>query len=532
MSSWMCDGIVKNGQQYPNASGEHEAYENFGPDCVMCGLPKEAMQGSGKPAKTKMVSSQGNSSSFPLPIIIGAIALCFVLVGGAGLFFLLNKPSEDTSSNNNDSNISPTTPINNSGDFISDNASHSAQISQGEKILLNSTVEKEAGAASFSQQDWMGAIAEYEKASQINANDPENKIYSQNAQAREAGNPLMIAAVVPIGNSADSAAEILRGVASYQEEFNQSPVNGRLLEVVIADSSDSLIASSLANDLINSGTILGVLGYGVDPGSQKAIKKYNDEGLAVLSPLTTSLEKSILKTIPVAQKSGQLLNNYLQAVSKTLTQFANKKHSKVKAVIYFNSDSPYSLQLKQELNNYLSDIVEEIDITNSSDFADKLANASQNGANTVFLALSKNKVPEAVEIAQVNQNLTSPLTIMGGDELYNADILVQGGDAIANLILAVPWSFNPKDPFAKDAVQSWKGRVSWRTATAYDATKALGEAIRQDPTKSGTADLLNQGITMTGSTTDFNIFNEVPLVKAIKGKSGPPGSDYQFDSIL
>jgi ABC-type branched-subunit amino acid transport system substrate-binding protein len=533
MSSWICDGIPKNGKQYPNVpEGGHEPYENYGPDCVICGLPQEAMKGSGKPGKTVVVGKSGQESSSSLPLIIAAI-VGFLVIGGVGLYFLLSNEAKKSDSGGPPIDNGPV--ITTASVFFSDGASNAQEISQGEKILLDSSVEKQAGATSFAQQDWPGAMAEYQKAAQRQPNDPEGKIYLQNAKAREAGNPLTIAAVVPLSASPDSAKEILRGVASYQEEFNQSPASGRLLEVVIANNSNALFASSLAQDLINAGDIIGLLGYGVDPGSQQAVRKYNDAGIAVLSPLTASLNQSVLQTIPVDQKANQLLTNYLQAVSKTLTEYASKQ-SAVKAVIFYNSDSPYSLQLKQELVNALpqvkSQLLREIDITTGGNFANELNSASQQGANTVFLALSKNKVAEAVTIAQANASLTSPLSLLGGDELYNPDILIQGGEAMADLILAVPWSFQTGDPFAQDAVKSWKGRVSWRTATAYDATKALGEAIRQDPTRAGTSSLLDRGITLSGSTTNFNIFNEVPLVRAVKGNSGPPGSKYQFDSIL
>lgn len=97
------------------------------------------------------------------------------------------------------------------------------------------------------------------------------------------------------------------------------------------------------------------------------------------------------------------------------------------------------------------------------------------------------------------------------------------------MVLAVPWSFSPNDPFAKDALDNWKGRVSWRTATAYDATKSLTQTISKNPDRAQVAQAFKQGVGLTDSTTDFNIFNEVPLVKAVKGKEGPKGSDYQFD---
>jgi ABC-type branched-subunit amino acid transport system substrate-binding protein len=527
MSSWTCDGIPKV-LGYPK--NPHEPYENYSPNCVICGLPQEAVV----PDKSK--STQISALPKVKVLVIINVIVFLLIIGGISVFFLLKpSPRKDNDTDittNGSSNQSIITP----SPFISVNANNSSLISQGEKILLDSTPEKRNGTASFAQENWTQARIDFEQAAISNPNDPEAKIYRENAKAQEAGNPLLIAAVTPISSSLNSAKEILRGVATYQEEFNQSPPSGRFLEVIIVDHSDTLISSSLAQDLIKATEILGVLGYGVDPGSQKAIQEYNNAGLAVLSPLTTTINQDILQTISPDQKANQLLTNYLQAVSKTLTQYVSKENSLIQSVIFYNSDSAYSLQLKEELVKAISQVqgqlLQEIDVTNNPNFSQEVINTNQQGANTIFLALSKNKVSDAISIAKTNVNLSSPMNIVGGDELYNPDILIQGGDAIANLTLAVPWSFNPNDPFAKDAVTSWKGRVSWRTATAYDTTKALGEAIRQDSTRSGISSLLNQGITLTGSNTDFNIFNEVPLVKAIPGKNGPAGSNYQFDPVL
>ena len=45
--SWICKGVASDGQQHSNQNplGEHEAYENFGDDCVICGLKKEQVNG-------------------------------------------------------------------------------------------------------------------------------------------------------------------------------------------------------------------------------------------------------------------------------------------------------------------------------------------------------------------------------------------------------------------------------------------------------------------------------------------------------
>ncbi len=531
LQSWLCDGNPKDGKDYPNCTGAHEPYENFGSDCAVCGLPKEAME-KGKP--TSSTSAADNSQL----VKIGVIAAAILVLGG--LIFtgvrMLSKPGEEPTASNSPNTTNTTNPPVNSnsgnvGVFLSNQASNAQLISQGEKILLDANSTKQTAASAFSQENWDGAIASYQQAVANDPNDPESKIYLNNAKARKAGNPLTIAVVAPISNNPDSAKEILRGVASQQEEFNKVPsASGQLLEVVIANNSDVLKAASIAQDLINSPAILGVVGYGIDPGSQQALRTYKGTDLVALSPLTTSITSDgKLQTIPIDQKQNELLGNYLQGVSKTLLGYAQKQNASPAVVVFYNSDSPYSMQLKQELVAAIPTVngklIKEIDVSNSDPITEL---NSATGANTIMLALSKNKVSEAIKIAQANSNKA---TIIGGDELYNPDLLVQGGNSIKGITLAVPWSFKPNDPFAKDAVTSWKGRVSWRTATAFDATKALTDAVSQNPTRNGVSTLLNQGMMISGNTTSFNIFNEVPLVQAVEGKNGPPGSNFQFDSL-
>ncbi|ACB50387.1 unknown [Crocosphaera subtropica ATCC 51142] len=528
MSSWTCDGVPKDGKQYPGVS-PHTPQTNTGPDCIICGLPKEAMEPSQgekqKPGKTVMAGSSGSGS--PSWLIPGIIAVIIIILGGGlAAFFLLKENDQSINTPTPSPLPTETTPTPTTGESVS----------RGDKLFLQSTPNKQAGADAFAQENWPGAVTAYATAVQGDANDPESRIYWQNAQAKQAGNPLTIAVAVPTTSSPDSAAEILRGVAKYQTEYNQSSASGRLLEVAIIDSSDPTTAPNVAQEIINTPDILGIVGYGIDPGSQAALQQYENAGVAVLSPLTSSFQDSTLKTIPINEKEDELLVNYLQAVGKTLTQYAAQQQPSPNIAIFYNSDSGYSQQLQQEIINSLPEVqgnlIEQIDISSPDfDANSAVTNLQNSGANVGILALSQNKVSQAVEIAKANENNGSPLLLMGGDELYNADILVQGGDAIAGIILAVPWSFSPTDDFAQDALQSWKGRVSWRTATAYDATKALVETVSKNPDRTMIFQALSNGITLSDSTTDFNLFNEVPLVKAVQGNEGPKGSNYQFDPL-
>lgn len=496
----------------------------------------------------KIQSSQQtvlSKSSTPAPVII-IVGLLIALAAGLGAYKLLQSSQKPVAVNTPSTpSATPTpaiVPINPLA-VVSETSANPQLISQGEKILLPEAVnpQKKQGATAFAQEKWDDAIAKYQQAAAADPNDPESKIYLNNAKAMKAGNPLTMAVVVPITTSTDTAKEVLRGVAQYQDRFNQSPITpGRLLQVAIANDADPQKTPSLAQDLIKSANILGVLGHGVDNGSQQAIALYEQAGLAVLSPISTSMTshggQSILKTISLNDKAQELLGNYLKTVGQSLAKYASKKKSSPSAIIFYNSDSPYSQQLQQEVTTALSQVkgkvIKEVDVA-SANFnpQSEITTAKNAAANIAILSLSRNKVEQAVAIAKANMAGGTSLQLLGGNELYTPTILQEGGDAIKGIVLAVPWSSQPDDPFAKQAASIWKGRVSWRTATAYDATQALASAFSQNPTRSGANQLLKSGVNVSSTATDFNVLNDVPLVQAVKGVNGPPGSKYEFDPV-
>jgi ABC-type branched-subunit amino acid transport system substrate-binding protein len=497
--------------------------------------------------KTIMSPRQGfKMPRFTLPVLVG-LALLIVLVGGVGLYVARrDNQTPVTSDNDNPSSTpaSPQTSINPLA-ILSETATpaNASLISQGEKILLDTTPQKQAGAVAFAQKNWDEAIAQYQEAADADPNDPESTIYLNNAKAKEAGNPLTMAVVVPITPSANEAKEVLRGVALAQEEFNQSQAaSGRLLEAVIVNDDQTGKTLSLAEELIDFPNILGVLGHGVDSGTRQAMVRYERDGLAVLSPVSASVTETsgqtTLRTISLAQQEQELLETYLQQVGETLADYAAKEYSPASVAVFYNSDSPYSQALKTQFVADLSqgkgNVVKEVDVTASPSFdaTAEMESASQAGANIAFLALSKNKVDTAIALAEANANQAGQsLRLMGGDELYNPTILTEGDDAVEGMVLAVPWSWQPSDPFATQAADTWKGRISWRTATAYDATQALATAFSRNSSRSGVAEELNKGIPISGTAKEFKLFNEIPLVKAVPGSSGPTGSRYQFDPV-
>ena len=79
--SWICDGIPKDGKEYPGLGGAHEPCKNFSTDCEICGLPKE--------------SSTPKSPPFPIKtVIIAAIALIATIAGGNLLYTIVFNSCE------------------------------------------------------------------------------------------------------------------------------------------------------------------------------------------------------------------------------------------------------------------------------------------------------------------------------------------------------------------------------------------------------------------------------------------------------
>lgn len=529
---WTCDGVPKDGKDYPQAiPGGHPPHLNTTPDCMICGLPEESMQvASGAlsgqttvvstpPTKTMTTATQKPKSQWLIP---AALAVVVLLLAGGG--YAAYKILFTTDKNGNGSRGLVAEHL------ISPVAQNQNLISQGERTLLDFGPDKQQGETAFRDQDWDTAMDAYQRAVDRNPNDPESRIYLNNTEAQKAGNPLTIAVVVPTTNDPNVAKEILRGVAKAQEEFN-AEASSSLLQVVITDDRGGLNSKTLATDLIKATNILGVIGHGIDPFSEEAIQEYESQGVAILSPRTvrvTDGSTPTLTVIPMSEKDDELLEKYLEAVGATLSEYAGNQ----RAILFYNSDSSYSNQLREDLvNSAVGTVIQEVDIQGGFDAVTEISKAVQNGAKVAYLALNKDSVADAIAIAEANFQSGSPLLLLGGDQLYSPEILQDGGDAIKGIVLAVPWSFEMNDPFAIDALKSWRGKVSWRTATAYDATRVLAEVIRENPDRAQVLTTLENGYSLKDLNTDFSIFEQVPLVKAEEGANPPPNSKYGFVSI-
>ncbi|MDM3848911.1 MAG: ABC transporter substrate-binding protein [Aphanizomenon gracile PMC627.10] len=417
-------------------------------------------------------------------ILIASCGLAGIIVLGAGISQVFKT--------------CPTGERKESGVFcVVDNS----RISRGDRTFfpeINNTF-RDKGIQAFQQGNYPQATNLFQKAVKANQNDPEVLIYYNNSLARQQGSPFTLAVVVPLdkNTTTDTAKEILRGVAQAQNQFNQNKgLNGRLVEIVIANDSNKEKAKEVAQELIKDSSILGVVGHKPSDATQAALPEYAKAKLAVISPTSTS----ILLSNPVFFRA--VYSD--ESAGKKLAEYAYKSLKLKKAVVFGNPNSSYSNSIREIFTNQFEKLGGEvvhkplIDLTASTFDAEKEVAKSVYGDNAeaALLFPDTQSVEIAFKIAKEitkrnetlkTQNPPRPeLKMLAGDTLYQDETLSNGGKNVEGLIIAVPWfrGISQAQSFAKKADKQWGGDISWRTATSFDATLVLIKALSNNPSRS------------------------------------------------
>ncbi|MEL4895894.1 ABC transporter substrate-binding protein [Crocosphaera sp. Alani8] len=356
------------------------------------------------------------------------------------------------------------------------------RFSSGNHLLFENQTNPNAeeGVKAFNRENYNEAYQQFRKAVNNAPGDPEVQIYLNNSQARKSGNPFILAAVVPVDANKDNAEEMLRGVAQAQTQFNRQGINGRLLEIrIFNDSNNKDYAREVAKEIINSDYILGVIGHNSSGASSEGLKEYERAGMAMISPTSTSTDlsgNSFFRTVPSDAKAGQFLARY--AIENKIRNVA----------ILYTSTSNYSKSLKDAFVNGFKSLGDDIEVVDMSESDFNPKNTVEELKNQVdgfvlFPNTNKKILDLSLQVADANANLANPKKLLGGDALYKLSTLASSKGGVRGLVLAVPWFAKSTYSYANLAEKRWRGRVSWRTATSYDATKAFIEALSDDATR-------------------------------------------------
>ncbi|MBF2029734.1 MAG: ABC transporter substrate-binding protein [Oscillatoriales cyanobacterium C42_A2020_001] len=376
------------------------------------------------------------------------------------------------------------------------NFTNSDRISAGEKPLIKWQIDpqKQEGIDHIAAGNYDKAIPALEAARQANLDDPEVLIYLNNARIG-AQKFYAVAVVAPISSgSLTSALELLRGAAQAQDEINRAGgINGVPLKVLIADDSNQQdAAEQIARDLSDQPSVLAVVGHGISDTSLSAARVYQDQGIVMVSPVSSAVELStigdyIFRTMPSDKQTAIALKDYMVNHLK-----------KQKVAIFHNSNSRYSQSLKAEVERALmysgvkgAQVVTEIDLARP-DFEPEasLDLAIAQKADVLMLIPNSEVMDKAIRLIEVNNR---KLPVLAGDSMFNPNLLRFGKSAAVGTVLAVPVDLT-NSSFLEEVKKMWgkKDAASWRTALTYDATKAIAAGMATDASRIGIRRTLSQ----------------------------------------
>lgn len=523
--TWVCDGSPKNPQYQGSVKGfGHSPIKNYANFCIECGLPREAI------VSNEELPSKNNQQILKI-FLVGLLLIISTLIGilvhstTKSLSLLCPKGTEEVQ-----------------GICIE----YYELFSNGNRILFENqkNINLDLGVEAFTEGNYDTAISYFNKAVEESRNDPEPQIYLNNARARLAGSPFVLAVVVSIDNIQATSQEILRGVADAQTRFNNGGgVGNRLLEILIANDANIPERSAIvAHRIAQNQKILGVIGHSSSNSSFEALSDYEKASLAMISPNSTSdvLSSDVFfRTVPSDRIMGE-----------RLAEYARNRLNKESVGIFFSSHSSYSLSIvrafEQKFNQLGAKVINSIDFNDFELNPDQVLQKLINQQIDV-IALFPNTVSTslAISIARANAKLPAEqkFQLIGNDALYNPATLIHGGSAVEGLVLSIT-GLSGSEKFVEEAAKRWGGLTNWRTASAFDATQAFIDALSQSDKPSRESILQNlktvnlSSVETSGEPLSFSStgerFGETILVQVAKisnDVSAPRGSEFGFKVV-
>ena len=358
-----------------------------------------------------------------------------------------------------------------------------ARVSSGGKTLFDSESEaKEEGVAAIAQRNYASAVTVFNAALDENPNDPETFIYRSNARIGE-DNAVVIVVVAPAGEASPIGLEILRGAAQAQDDINRAGgVDGVPVRLVLVnDGNDPETAKTIAENLAEDPTVLGVVGHYSSDVTLATAPIYEAGELVSITPVSTAVDLSgispyLYRTVPSDSFAAAALAAYMLYYREDRS-----------VSVFYDSEDRLSGSLKDEFGSFVSawggDILEEYDLSGGGFDATELVDADE--SDVLMLAASPDTLEAAAEVIEACANARP---VLGGDEIYYRYILEEAGAEAQALTVAVPWHLLSRDTdtdFAESSRDLWKGDVSWRTATAYDAVRAIAAGLTGDASREG-----------------------------------------------
>ncbi|MFK8182528.1 MAG: CHAT domain-containing protein [Phormidesmis sp.] len=324
---------------------------------------------------------------------------------------------------------------------------------------------------------------------------------------------VMVPVPVPLrGDEPGIAQEIMRGAVIEQAAFNQSNSPRKmLLQVVNDDSTDdknlSDAASEVAAILAQDPAVLAVIGHYNSDATEEAGSIYQAAGIVAVSPTSTAVRSQSVGRND-SPTDAFTLGDYIFRVSPS-DQFNAKKLVQdmnaagiTRVLIAYVSKDQYSVSFKTVVEAILEE--NEIEVGDACNFSiaggfnAKNCLEQNKGAGAIVLIPSAEVTNEAGELLK---EANSKLPIWAGDAAYSNDNFERWGSSFDGAKIVIPW--HPESDYNDGSILGKYDGKSWRTAMAYDATRALSDAIaQQQATLSGA--LTRQTLRASMAAPDFS----------------------------
>jgi branched-chain amino acid transport system substrate-binding protein len=419
------------------------------------------------------------------------------------------------------------------------------RLSLGDRVMIpqpQNPPYKDRAADALRRGQYDEAVQLYSQSLEQDKNDPEAVIALNNARALPVPH-LKIALAVPIGSNPNVAQEMMRGIAQYQDEVNHGDgINGKQLVVQLAnDDNKEGPAEAVANALVADPTILGIVGHNATNASLAAAPIYQKGGLPMVMP--TSMATQLTRQGPYIFRAT---SDSVEMAKVQASYLWNKGHRTIS--ICYDASAADNQSYQKELTHAFQkkggrEIAISCDISKPG-FDVNEAQAAVNDAighdvDVLALAPHIDRLQLLKPVLDANQRR---LPLIGSVSLYTSKTLPFGNAAEGMIIPAPwhPWLFEGRY-FAQKASKFWGGRVTWRTATTYDATAAVVTGLRLSPSREGLQKAMrSDSFEAQGSGVPFRfhpVTGErglgVSLLQIIKSANAEYGYDYRpIDSAL
>lgn len=391
---------------------------------------------------------------------------------------------------------------------------------------------KSSGTALYFTDQFSSLMNDFNNLCKV---DAESRVYLNNIDAMSSKKSgvaalldgrdinLGIAVSLPISRQGgeSESQEILRGVALAQKEANDGELkrtdgeelipNINILVGVADDgfdventraynSEEERRARSTALGMSHIDQVVAVIGHFSTDATVAAGVQYaeSESGLVAISPTSTAARKGTFAEQNREYKDTgvEFTDNIFRTalsedtvVSKLVEKIIEKGYRKV-AIVY-EQESDYSKAFKEVFENIFV-IDEGLEVLSAQEVCDFSLNGSYQESDCMdaairenadaFLLIPSTKNSKGIRdliVLNYQQEPSVRKDLIGADSMYDASFL---SEFTEGMMLYVPWHRDLEDEGSTQFVEKAQGmfgtpEINWRTAMAYDATRAIIQGI-------------------------------------------------------